>query len=259
MSELPQNSQHHLPQQLEYKKGELFYQGKAKNLYHVIDHPHLVWQEFRNSLTAFNAQKKGEFEGKGAINRDITSVIFRHLARSLKTHWVADIGSAEMITERLEMLKLEVVVRNVLAGSTAKKLGFEEGTPLSKALVEFYYKDDALADPFVSDDQALLLKAVQSQSELDELKRLALLVNKHLQELFDEIGIQLIDFKIEFGQNEKGQIFLADEISPDSCRLWDKVTHEKLDKDRFRRDLGNVQESYERVRNEIVKHWGSKV
>ena len=243
----------------DFQRGELFYQGKAKNLYDVKNHPALVWQEFRNSLTAFNAQKKGEFAGKGSINRDITSIIFRHLSKAMKTHWVADVGATEMITQRLEMLKLEVVVRNVLAGSTAKKLGLAEGTPLLKPLVEFYYKDDALADPFVSDDQALLLKTVRTQAELDELKRLALLVNTHLDELFLQIGIKLIDFKVEFGVNQKHEIFLADEISPDSCRLWDMVTNEKLDKDRFRRDLGNVQESYELVRDKIINHWGSKV
>lgn len=242
-----------------FKRGELFYEGKAKNLYEVVDHPELVWQEFRNSLTAFNAQKKGEFKGKGSINRDITSIIFRYLGRNLKTHWIQDIGETEMITQRLKMLKLEVVIRNVLAGSTAKKLGLAEGTLLTQPLVEFYYKDDALADPFVSDDQALLLKTVKNQKELDELKRLGLLVNQHLIEIFSQIGIQLIDFKIEFGQNDQGEIYLADEISPDSCRLWDQKTKEKLDKDRFRRDLGNVQESYELVRNKIIEHWGSKV
>ena len=189
-----------------FKRGALFYEGKAKNLYEVADHPELVWQEFRNSLTAFNAQKKGEFTGKGSINRDITSIIFRYLGQHLKTHWIQDVGETEMVTQRLKMLKLEVVIRNVLAGSTAKKLGLSEGTALAQPLVEFYYKDDALADPFISDDQALLLKTVQNQKELDELKRLGLLVNQHLAELFSQIGIQLIDFKIEFGQNEKGDM-----------------------------------------------------
>ncbi len=241
------------------QRAELFYQGKAKNIYHVKDHPELVWQEFRNSLTAFNAQKRGEFTGKGSINRDITSIIFRFLSRTMKTHFVANVGAAEMITHRLEMLKLEVVIRNTLAGSTAKKLGLEEGTPLEKPLVEFYYKDDALADPFVSDDQALLLKTVRDQSELDQLKKLGLKVNHELVGFFNQIGIKLIDFKIEFGLNAAREIILADEISPDSCRLWDVETNEKLDKDRFRRDLGRVQESYELVREKILKQWGSKV
>ncbi len=242
-----------------FQRAELFYEGKAKNLYNVKDHPELVWQEFRNSLTAFNAQKKGEFAGKGSINRDITSLIFRYLDRTLKTHFIADIGSTEMVTQRLEMLKLEVVIRNTLAGSTAKKLGLEEGTPLEKPLVEFYYKEDALADPFVSDDQALVLKTVRNQAELDTLKSLGLKVNRELLGFFSEIGIKLIDFKIEFGVNSAREIILADEISPDSCRLWDHKTNEKLDKDRFRRDLGNVQESYELVREKILKYWGSKV
>ena len=242
-----------------FKKGEKFYEGKAKSLYHVEDHPELIWQEFRNSLTAFNAQKKGEFTGKGSINRDITSLIFRYLSKSLKTHWVADIGETEMVTERLEMLKLEVVIRNTLAGSTAKKLGLEEGTSLEKPLVEFYYKEDSLADPFLSDDQALLLKTVRDQSELDQLKSLGLKVNQRLLIFFAEIGIKLIDFKIEFGVNSRREFILADEISPDSCRLWDEHTNEKMDKDRFRRDLGGVQENYELVRSKILKHWGSKV
>ncbi len=242
-----------------FKKGEKFYEGKAKSLYSVEGHPELIWQEFRNSLTAFNAQKKGEFTGKGSINRDITSLIFRYLSKSLKTHWIADIGDTEMVTERLEMLKLEVVLRNTLAGSTAKKLGLEEGTSLEKPLVEFYYKEDSLADPFLSDDQALLLKTVRDQSELDQLKNLGLKVNQQLLVFFAEIGIKLIDFKIEFGMNARREIILADEISPDSCRLWDQKTNEKMDKDRFRRDLGGIQENYELVRSKILKHWGAKV
>ncbi len=243
----------------QFERGEKFYEGKAKSLYHVNGHPELIWQEFRNSLTAFNAQKKGEFAGKGSINRDITSLIFRYLARSVKTHWVQDVGETEMVSRRLNMLKLEVVIRNTLAGSTAKKLGLEEGTPLEAPLVEFYYKDDALADPFLSDDQALVLKCVKNQSELDQLKKLGLKVNEHLLHFFSEIGINLIDFKIEFGMNESREIILGDEISPDSCRLWDEKTNEKMDKDRFRRDLGGVQENYELVRSKILKHWGSKI
>ncbi len=242
-----------------YQRAELFYEGKAKNLYNVKNHPELVWQEFRNSLTAFNAQKKGEFTGKGSINRDITSIIFRYLSKSLKTHFIVDIGETEMVTQRLSMLKLEVVVRNVLAGSTAKKLGIEEGASLDRPLVEFYYKEDALADPFISDDQALLLKTVRNQGELEQLKKMGLKVNQELLKFFSEIGIKLIDFKIEFGMNSTREIILADEISPDSCRLWDQKTNEKMDKDRFRRDLGQVQETYELVREKILNHWGSKV
>ena len=241
----------------EYRRGEMLYEGKAKRLFAVEGHPEWVLQEFKDSLTAFNAQKKGSFENKGRLNRDITSLVFRFLAkRGVKSHRVADLGSNDMVTARLEMLKVEVVVRNVLAGSTAKKFAIEEGTPLQKPLVEFYYKEDSLADPFISDDQALMLKVCGEQRELDELKKLALKVNAGLIEFFGAVGLRLIDFKIEFGKNPKtGEITLADEITPDSCRLWDKASGERMDKDRFRRDLGNVKESYEEVAKRLHDKW----
>lgn len=244
----------------DYRRGEQIYEGKAKRLYKVMDHPEWVLQEFKDSLTALNGQKKGGFENKGRINRDITSLVFRFLEkRGVPSHRIADLGTNEMITEQLEMLKLEVVVRNVLAGSTAKKFNFEEGTPLEKPLTEFYYKDDALNDPFVSDEQALMLKVVRTQNELNELKRLALEVNKGLIEFFGAADLKLIDFKIEFGTNRSGGIVLADEITPDSCRLWDKATGERMDKDRFRRDLGRVQETYEQVFERLKSHWEKSV
>jgi phosphoribosylaminoimidazole-succinocarboxamide synthase len=243
---------------MDYRKGKQIYDGKAKRLFEVEGRPEWILQEFKDSLTAFNALKKGSFENKGAINRDITSMVFRFLEkRGIPSHRVADVGTNDMVTEKLNMLKVEVVVRNVLAGSTAKKFGIEEGTPLEKPLVEFYYKDDALADPFISDDQALMMKIVKNQSDLDELKTIALKVNDGLLALFGEAGLRLIDFKIELGLNAKGAVVLADEITPDSCRLWDKKTGEKMDKDRFRRDLGNVAESYQevatRLKNSFVK------
>jgi phosphoribosylaminoimidazole-succinocarboxamide synthase len=245
---------------MSYEKGEMIYEGKAKRLYRVVDRPDLVLQEFKDSLTAFNALKKGEFENKGAINRDITSLVFRFLEKKgVPSHRVADLGPREMITEKLEMLKVEVVVRNVLAGSTAKKFAFEEGTPLEKPLIEFYYKDDALADPFISDEQALMLKVTKTQEDLNQLKKLGLEVNRGLIEFFGAASLRLIDFKIEFGKNSKGEIVLADEITPDSCRLWDKVTGERMDKDRFRRDLGNVKESYEQVIQRLKSHWEKSV
>lgn len=245
---------------MDYRRGDLVYEGKAKRLYSVIDKPNWILQEFKDSLTAFNALKKGSFENKGRINRDITSLVFRYLQKSgIPSHRVADLGMNEMVTEKLEMLKVEVVVRNVLAGSTAKKFGIEEGTPLEKPLVEFYYKDDALADPFISDEQALMLKIVKNQSDLDQLKKLAFDVNKGLQDFFGAVGLKLIDFKIEFGRKADGEIVLADEITPDSCRLWDIRTGERMDKDRFRRDLGNVKETYEEVCERLVKHWEKKV
>jgi phosphoribosylaminoimidazole-succinocarboxamide synthase len=228
-------------------KGELIYEGKAKKIYSIPGNAHDVWVEYKNSLTAFNALKKGEFEGKGEINREITSLIFQYLKKNgVATHWVSDVSPTEMIVEKVVIIPLEVVVRNFLAGSTAKKLGIEEGKKLQKPLVEFYYKNDALADPFLSDDQALMM-GISSEQELKELKSKALTINGLMKDVFRQAGIELIDFKIEFGKNLKGEIILADEISPDSCRLWDLKTHEKMDKDRFRRDLGSVKENYEEV------------
>jgi phosphoribosylaminoimidazole-succinocarboxamide synthase len=249
---------------MSYRKGDMIYEGKAKRLFRVEGHPEWILQEFKDSLTAFNAQKKGEFENKGRVNRDITSLVFRYLdSKGIPSHRVADVGTNEMITEKLEMLKVEVVVRNVLAGSTAKKFGIEEGTPLEKPLTEFYFKEDVLNDPFISDEQALMMKVVRTQSELDSLKALALQVNEALIGFFDAVGLRLIDFKIEFGRrtNEDGtsQFVLADEITPDSCRLWDKRTGERMDKDRFRRDLGNVKESYEEVFGRLREAWEKKV
>jgi len=228
-------------------KSELLYEGKAKRIYSIPGEPNKVRVEYKNSLTAFNALKKGEFEQKGEINREITSLIFQYLKKhGVASHWVSDLGPVEMIVQKVNIIPLEVVVRNILAGSTAKKLGIEEGKKLQKPLVEFYYKDDALADPFLSDDQALMLE-VATEQELKELKSKALKINELMRDLFHQAGIELVDFKIEFGKDLKNEILLADEISPDCCRLWDLKTHEKLDKDRFRRDLGQIKESYQEV------------
>ncbi len=215
-----------------------------------------MWIEFKDSLTAFNAQKKGSFEEKGVVNKRIALLTFRYLkSRGIPSHVVADLSEREMVCEKLSIIPLEVVVRNWLAGSTAKKFALDEGTALEKPLVEFYYKKDELNDPFVSDDQALMLKTVEKQETLNELKIKALEVNKALSDFFKAIGIRLIDFKIEFGFDKNGKILLGDEITPDSCRLWDLATLEKLDKDRFRRDLGKVAESYLEVLNRITGYW----
>lgn len=231
-----------------YKRGPLLYEGKAKRVYSVENESQFVWLEFKNSLTAFNALKKGEFEGKGALNRNIASILFRELRKKeILSHWVTDVGDSDMIVQKLEMVPLEIVVRNKVAGSLAKKFGIEEGSPLKAPLVELYFKNDALADPFTSDQQALVLGFIESQAALDVLKEQALRINSVLQNVFKRVDIELIDFKIEFGRAKNGTFILADEISPDSCRLWDTKTQEKLDKDRFRRDLGKVQESYQEV------------
>jgi phosphoribosylaminoimidazole-succinocarboxamide synthase len=243
-----------------YQRGDLIYEGKAKRIYAVVGQGHVLWQEFKDSLTAFNALKKGEFENKGALNRDMTSLVFRFLkARGIQNHWAGDIGARDMATEKLEMLKVEVVVRNKLAGSTAKKFGLAEGTPLEKPLTEFFFKDDRLGDPFVSDEQALMLKIVETQSELEQLKGRALEINGALIAFFAAAGLDLIDFKIEFGRRAGGEIVLADEITPDSCRLWDQKTNERMDKDRFRRDLGGVKDAYEEVCARLKSAWEAKV
>jgi len=229
-------------------KAELLYEGKAKKMYAVQGRPQEVWVEYKDSLTAFNAQKTGSFSGKGSINAQITSTLYKRLkASGIATHYIEDISDHEMICQKLTIIPLEVVTRNRLAGSTAKKLGKEEGTALDKPLVEFYYKDDALGDPFLSDDQALMMKAVPSRDDLEVLKARALEINRVLRAEFEKAGLELIDFKLEFGRNEAGEIVLADEVSPDTCRLWDLKSGEKFDKDRFRRDLGRVEESYQEV------------
>lgn len=229
-------------------KGELLYEGKAKKMYAVQGRPEEVWVEYKDSLTAFNAQKTGSFDGKGSINAQITALLYKRLkAAGVNTHYISEISPTEMICQKLTIIPLEVVTRNRLAGSTAKKLGKEEGTALEQPLVEFYYKDDSLGDPFLSDDQALMMKAVPQRDDLEVLKKRALEINKVLQAEFKKAGLELIDFKLEFGRNLKGEIVLADEVSPDTCRLWDFKSGEKFDKDRFRRDLGKVEESYKAV------------
>lgn len=239
---------------MDYQQGELLYEGKAKKIFSVTGNDELIWQEFKNSFTAFNGEKKATMEGKGRINRHIASHIFKKLdSAGVPSHWVADFDDTHMVTKKLEMIDLEVVVRNILAGSTAKKFGIKEGTPLKKPLVEFYYKKDELGDPFISDDQALMLETVRDVKDIEVLKAHALKVNEVIQKMFGEVGIDLVDFKLEFGYSPSGEIILGDEISPDSCRLWDKKTGEKMDKDRFRRDLGLVIEKYEEVLQRLTK------
>lgn len=231
-----------------YKKGELIYEGKAKRLYSVIGNDDLVFMEYKNSLTAFNAQKKGEFPGKGKINQEISNLIFGHLAvAGIEHHLVELIDSNLSLVKKLKMIPLEVVVRNKVAGSLAKKFQIEEGQALAQPLLEYYYKDDAMGDPFITEQQAVALGFMPQDFEFSKLARLAFKINEIMKSVLAKIQIDLIDFKLEFGIDAKAKIVLADEISPDSCRLWDMHTQEKLDKDRFRRDLGRVQESYEEI------------
>ncbi len=236
--------------------GKMIYEGKAKKVFQCSDDSEKVFLEFKDSLTAFNAQKKGSFDDKGPINRDIAVLIFKYLEKNgIRSHFLESIGERGMLVQQVTIIPFEVVVRNWLAGSTAKKLGIAEGKILKKPLVEFYLKNDDLADPFVSDDQMLMMELIKPE-EIVILKELALKINGHLVSLFERMNLTLVDFKIEFGKNKKNEIILADEITPDCCRLWDKTTQEKYDKDRFRRDLGSVKESYVEVLNRMKKAEG---
>jgi len=225
---------------------KLIYEGKAKKIFET-EHANELMMEFKDSLTAFNAQKKGQFQGKGKLNCLISTHIFKVLsANGISHHWIKTENDNQMIVQKTQIIPLEVVVRNVLAGSLAKKVGREEGQRLSCPLVEFYYKDDALNDPFVSEPQIIEFKWA-TETQLEKMKKMALEINQILVPHFIKAGLDIIDFKVEFGINSSREIILADEISPDCMRLWDVKTKEKFDKDRFRRDLGNVEEAYQSV------------
>lgn len=231
---------------------KLIYEGKGKKLFETDD-ANLLIAEFKDDLTAFNAQKKGSEAGKGALNCKISKALFDLLEQNgIKTHMHSVIDDTHMVVQRVSIIPIEVVVRNIATGSLVKRLALPEGKEISPVLVEFYYKDDALGDPLINDEHALLLGAAATQNELETLKTLGRKVNEILRPFFDERGLMLVDFKLEFGKNSKGEIILADEISPDSCRLWDKQTLEKLDKDRFRQDIGSVRAGYEKVLEKIL-------
>lgn len=226
------------------------YEGKAKVLFEGPE-PGTLVQYFKDDATAFNNQKKGTITGKGVLNNRISEFLMVALGDiGIPTHFIRRLNMREQLVRAVEIIPLEVVVRNVVAGSLSKRLGVEEGQALPRSIVEFYYKDDALGDPMVSDEHITALNWATVQ-ELDEITAMALRVNDFLCGLFLGIGIRLVDFKLEFGRlfgpDEMMQIVLADEISPDNCRLWDAATGEKMDKDRFRRDLGNVEEAYQEV------------
>lgn len=231
---------------------KLIYEGKAKKIFET-EKANQVLMEFKDSLTAFNALKKGEFQGKGELNCQISTLLFHWLTKSgIKHHWIETRDKNKMLVEKTEIIPLEVVVRNFMAGSLAKKLGEKEGALLKKPIVEFYYKKDELNDPFVNDDQIVAL-GWSDQKTLDLLKAKALEINSVLLKLFQKIDLKLIDFKTEFGRDHKGDVILSDEISPDCMRLWDEKTNKKLDKDRFRQDLGEVAEAYYEVFQRIEK------
>jgi len=228
------------------KKETLLYEGKAKKVFST-NNPDYVIHFFKNDATAFDGKKKGSIEGKGSINAKMTAYIFTKLEEAgIKTHFKELISENEILTDKVSILPVEVVARNIAAGSLSKRTGLAEGTPLSAPIVEFYFKNDELGDPLLTEDHIYELKLVTPE-QLKQLKESALKINEFLIKFFDSVNLKLVDFKLEFGLNSAGDILLADEISPDTCRLWDKDTDEKMDKDRFRRDLGRVEEAYEEV------------
>ena len=225
--------------------GTLLYEGKAKKIF-TTGNPGQVMQYFKDDATAFNAQKRGTIIEKGIVNNKVSERLFRLLEQNgVPTHFVERKSDREMLTKKVTIVPVEVVVRNVIAGTLAKRLGLKEGEPIRPALVEWYYKNDALGDPLISDEHVRLLK-LASPEQLTEIRRLALKVNDLLQPFFAERKMILVDFKLEFGVHE-GRLILADEISPDTCRFWDMATKESMDKDRFRKDLGKIEEAYQEV------------
>ena len=226
------------------EKGQLLYEGKAKRLYATED-INILFVAYKDSATAFNGEKKAEIDGKGLLNNRITSLIFGKLEEAgIASHFVKQISDTEQLVRKVDIIPIEVVVRNIAAGSLAKRLGFEEGTPLKRPIVEFYYKDDNLGDPMITTEHIEIL-GIATEDEVQQLYTKALQVNEVLKPMFAEVGVELIDFKLEFGRTSDGEVLLADEISPDTCRLWDAQTKRKLDKDVFRRDLGSITEVYE--------------
>jgi len=232
------------------KRGELLYEGKAKQVY-ATDNPDYVIQYFKDDATAFNAKKKGTIASKGVVNNQISETFFRLLeSKGVPTHLVERLSDREMLVKKLDIIPVETVVRNIIAGSLAKRLGLEEGKDLSRPILEYFYKSDPLDDPMVSASTPLAL-GWATEPELARIDELALKVNSILKSFLDERGILLVDMKLEFGRH-KGEVLLGDEICPDTCRYWDKETRKKLDKDRFRRDLGDVAEAYHEVHRRVV-------
>ncbi len=235
------------------EKRALLYEGKAKKLYET-DHPDQLIAEFKDDLTAFNAEKKGSEQGKGALNCQISTQLFRLLEKNgIETHLVETLDENHQLVKKVEIIPIEVVVRNIATGSLSKRLGIEEGKELPFVLVEFYLKDDDLNDPIICDDHCLLLDLVEDRGDLEILREKARKINEVLKDFFAKRRLKLVDFKVEFGRDKAGNILLSDEISPDSCRFWDMDTGEKMDKDRFRQNLGNVKVAYEEVLKRILE------
>ena len=235
------------------EKKELLYEGKAKKVY-TTDDPQQLIVSYKDDATAFNGLKKGTITGKGVINNKMSNLLMARLEKEgIPTHLVKELNDRETLVKKVSIIPLEVIVRNISAGSFAKRYGVEEGIVFDQPTFELSYKNDDLGDPLMNDDHALALK-LATPEELALIRKYALAVDKLMQEVWAECGVTLVDFKLEFGRLADGAIVLADEISPDTCRLWDSETHEKLDKDRFRRDMGGVEAAYEQVMERLTQH-----
>ncbi|MBS1573626.1 MAG: phosphoribosylaminoimidazolesuccinocarboxamide synthase [Bacteroidetes bacterium] len=234
------------------EKGQMLYEGKAKQVFET-NNPNEVIVRYKDDATAFNAQKKGQVDKKGELNNAISTLIFEYLQeKEIPTHFIKQLDDREQLVKKVNIIPLEMVVRNYSAGSMAQRLGVEEGIKSPVTIFDICYKKDELGDPLINDHHAVFLGAA-TYDELDEMYELTDVINELLIDLFDKMNIILVDFKIELGKTADGEIVLADEISPDTCRLWDKDTMKKLDKDRFRRDLGEVTEAYEEIYNRLKK------
>ena len=232
------------------EKRDMIYEGKAKKVY-TTDNPELYIVSYKDDATAFNGLKKGAIAGKGAINNQMSNLLMRMLSEhGVPTHFVEELSERDTVVKKVSIVPLEVIVRNISAGSFAKRYGVEEGIVFDEPTIEFSYKNDDLGDPLINDYHALALK-LATREEIETIKAMAFKVDALLKEYFKSIGVDLVDFKLEFGRLADGTIILADEISPDTCRFWDSKTHEKLDKDRFRRDLGGVEEAYQEMMKRV--------
>ena len=233
------------------QKKQQLYEGKAKKVY-ATEAPDLLIVSYKDDATAFNGLKKGQIVGKGAINNRVTNYLMQRLeAEGVPTHYVEELNDRETVVRKVDIVPLEVIIRNISAGSFAKRYGVEEGIVFDRPTFETSYKNDALGDPLINDYHALAL-GLCTEAELDAIKAMAFKVNDVLKAFFKAVNVDLVDFKLEFGKTSDGHLVLADEISPDTCRFWDSTTHEKLDKDRFRRDLGGVEDAYAEMMKRIL-------
>lgn len=233
------------------EKTQQLYEGKAKKVFATND-PSLVIVSYKDDATAFNGAKKGTIVGKGVVNNRMSNFLMEKLEKAgVPTHFVKEISDRETVVKKVSIVPLEVIVRNIAAGSLSKRLGIPEGTPMKRTVIEYCYKCDALDDPMVNEYHILAMEYC-TKEELDTIASMALKINEFLKNFFVSIKVELVDFKLEFGKTQDGKIVLADEISPDTCRFWDAETHEKLDKDRFRRDMGGVEDAYKEMMKRVL-------